>query len=130
MIPESCMKSRTKTELLEETRKLQKKNASLLNKLNKLNYAKSKDTHTVLGEIFQNAGLGIAIVDINGIHIEINNFLAKMLGYSRRYLLKKHFKVFTHPEDVENDIRLFKQLVSGEKRSYQLDKRYIKRYRI
>ena len=126
-MPEGWMKNKTKTELLEETRNLKKKNTSLLNKLNKLNYAKSKNTHTILGEIFQNAGIGIAIVDINGIQLEVNTFFAKMLGYSRSYLQKKHFKIFTHPEDVEIDLKLFKQLVSGEKKSYQYIKRYIQK---
>ena len=121
------MKEKTKAELLKDIQKLKRENKSLSNKLDKHSKDDRKTTSSLLGDIFENAGLGIALVDPDGNVKEVNYSLTQILGYSKSELQTMHFKNFSHPHDVDSDIRLFNNLISGKRKSYQLDKRYIKK---
>jgi PAS domain S-box-containing protein len=48
-----------------------------------------------------------------------------MLGYTEEDLHALTFAEFTHPDDVEPNLTLFRQAMSGEIDRYELDKRYI-----
>jgi PAS domain S-box-containing protein len=50
-----------------------------------------------------------------------------MLGYTAEELLGKHFVEFTHPADAEADEALFQEVLAGERESYGLLKRYIRK---
>lgn len=114
-------------ELLKEIKKLQKENNLLRKKLTHEEDSRVSNTHGILTDVFENAGLGIALVDVHGNHIQVNASFTKMLGYSKKEMLNKHFKDFTHPLDIKNDLKLFQQIIKGTKKSYKLDKRYIKK---
>ena len=76
---------------------------------------------------FNAAGIGKAIVTATGHCVEVNGSLAESLGYSRDELVGVHFASFTHPEDIEADLHLFNAVMRGERDSYQLEKRYVRR---
>ena len=76
---------------------------------------------------FENAAVGIAHVGLDGSWIRINNRLTDIIGYPREELLTQTFQAITHPEDLDADLALYKQLLSGEIDHYQLEKRYIHR---
>lgn len=114
-------------ELLKEIKKLQKENNLLGKRLAHIEDSRVQNTHDILTDIFENAGLGISLVDVHGHHLQVNTSFTKMLGYSKKEMLNKHFKEFTHPHDVKNDLKLFQQMIKGTKKSYKLDKRYIKK---
>jgi len=84
-----------------------------------------KESEKKFRGVFENVPFGMAILNINGFHIENNKSLSKMVGYSREELKNMTFKEFTHPEDAEKDWHLFKKLGDGEIKSYQIEKRYI-----
>lgn len=77
--------------------------------------------------VFQNAHIGIAISDIDsgGRSIESNSALQKLLGYSGRELRTISFTEFTHPEDIDLDLRLYKELITGVRDYYDMEKRFI-----
>ena len=75
--------------------------------------------------IFNNANVGIAKVAFNGSWVEVNSKLCELLGYSSEELKNLPFQKITHPEDVEKELALMKQLVEGNKDDYKLDKRYV-----
>jgi PAS domain S-box-containing protein len=77
--------------------------------------------------IFEQAALGIALVDMGGILIETNPTLQAMLGYSADELRSMVFADFTHPEDVDADMALFEELAQGKREFYQLTKRYLRK---
>ena len=54
-----------------------------------------------------------------------NPAVERMLGYSREELRGMHFRDFTHPEDVDQDVRHFEELVDGKRESYELEVRYL-----
>jgi len=74
---------------------------------------------------FNTAPQGIAIVDLDGRWMEVNDALCRMLGYSREELLQLDFQHITHPDDLAKDLALLQQLLEGVIADYQLEKRYI-----
>jgi len=76
--------------------------------------------------IFQNAALGIALIDEAGTLLAANPALEQMVGYERDRLVGMHFNDFTHPDDVAEDQRLYDALITGERDQYQIEKRFIR----
>jgi PAS domain S-box-containing protein len=76
---------------------------------------------------FNAAAIGIAVVALDGHPMQANAALCRMLGYSEADLLQLAYPAFTHPDDVVADQTLAAELVAGERQSYQLEKRYIRR---
>ena len=77
--------------------------------------------------IFEESGIGIALVDLAGRPFECNAALQAMLGYSAEELRDRAFTEVTHPEDVDADWSLFKELMGNRRTHYQLEKRYIRK---
>ncbi|HEY9834162.1 MAG TPA: PAS domain S-box protein [Stenomitos sp.] len=73
---------------------------------------------------FDNAAIGMALVGIEGRWLKVNRSLCDLVGYSEQELLSLSFQDITHPEDMEADLSYARQLLAGEIRSYQLEKRY------
>jgi PAS domain S-box-containing protein len=80
-----------------------------------------------LRAIFDNAAVGIALVDLEGYVVESNPGLLKMLRYTAEELAGKHFVEFTHPADVEADEALFQELLVGKRESYALSRRCVRK---
>jgi PAS domain S-box-containing protein len=80
-----------------------------------------------LRTIFEGAALGIALSDMEGRILESNQALQMMLGYRAEELVGRAFPEFTHPEDVDADLELFRELMTGERDEYSLDKRYVRK---
>ncbi|MBD2743520.1 PAS domain S-box protein [Coleofasciculus sp. FACHB-1120] len=76
---------------------------------------------------FEEAPIGISVVDLNGRFVKINKTYCEMLGYPEQELSQLTFADITHPEDVEKDWRYIEQIFKGEVASYQIEKRYIKK---
>jgi PAS domain S-box-containing protein len=79
--------------------------------------------------IFENASVGIALVDLDGYLLTANEANCRFLGYSPEELVGLHFSVFTHPDDLALDTDLFPCLLRGEIHSYTIDKRSVRKDR-
>ncbi|MCG1036762.1 PAS domain-containing sensor histidine kinase [Polaribacter sargassicola] len=77
--------------------------------------------------IFNNAGVGIALTDLNGVPVFTNKKFNNTIGYAKDEIIKMEFKDFTHPEDLQSNLILFKKLVSQEINSFNIEKRYIRK---
>lgn len=75
--------------------------------------------------IFDNASIGLAQVGPDGRFIEVNRQFCRVLGYSRTELLDLTYRDITHPEDCDKDLKVRQQLLSGERSSAVLEKRYV-----
>jgi PAS domain S-box-containing protein len=71
--------------------------------------------------------IGMTICSPEGIWVEINDRLCEMLGYSREELLDKHWREFTHPDDLEISHVHFQRVLAGEIDDYIIDKRFIRK---
>jgi PAS domain S-box-containing protein len=76
---------------------------------------------------FELAGIGMAIVGLDGRWLRVNRSLCDILGYTAEELLQKHFQEFTHPEDLEEDLTHVQDLLAGTRRFYRMEKRYLHR---
>ncbi len=75
--------------------------------------------------MFDTAAHGIGMSDLNGRWIKVNQALCDLLGYSEQDLLEFRFQDVTHPDDLDDDLKLFDQALAGEFQSYQREKRYV-----
>ena len=73
---------------------------------------------------FQAAAIGMALVSLDGRFAEVNDSLCDIVGYSREDLTRLTFQEITHPEDLELDLSLVRELTRGDIPHYHLDKRY------
>jgi len=74
---------------------------------------------------FDNAPIGVAIVDLDGRFLQVNRSLCEILGYPEEVLLAKTFQQITHPDDVEASMEHVRRAMSDEVGSYSLEKRYL-----
>ncbi|MBW4546687.1 MAG: PAS domain S-box protein [Symplocastrum torsivum CPER-KK1] len=76
---------------------------------------------------FEEAPIGISVVDLSGRFLTVNKTYCEMLGYSAPELHQLTFAAITHPNDVQTDVVYAEQLFKGEIPIYQIEKRYIKK---
>lgn len=77
--------------------------------------------------LYENAPIGIVIVDPNAKILECNNYLLKMLGYSKEELVGQASFKFLHEDFIEYKKSALQKLFSGEiKRFYIEEKRRTK----
>jgi PAS domain S-box-containing protein len=77
--------------------------------------------------IFEDAAIGITVVDFTGRPVRCNPALERILGYTEAELCRMAFPEFTHPDDVQADMDLYQSLLAGERDQYQIEKRYIRK---
>ncbi|MES2571337.1 MAG: PAS domain S-box protein [Verrucomicrobiota bacterium] len=73
---------------------------------------------------FEFAGIGMALVSLQGHWLKVNEKICEILGYSSEDLLVTTFQELSHPEDLDADLHEVGRLIAGELRSYQIEKRY------
>ncbi len=83
-----------------------------------------RDSEQRLRNIFDNAPIGIAFTDVNGVLQDVNPYFCRLLGYSATELQRMRLMDITDPEDVAEDVRLGLQLLRGEIAIYRRHKRY------
>jgi PAS domain S-box-containing protein len=88
-----------------------------------------RDSERRFRAIFDAAAIGIGHCTLNGHMVEINRAMEQFLGYSADELRGMHIRKFTHEADVAQDESLFAELISGQRQSCQLEKRYIRKDR-
>lgn len=76
---------------------------------------------------FNMGAVGMCVTTPEKDWVEVNEQLCSMLGYTREELKQLTWIQLTHPDDLEADLDLFHQAMRGERDTYQLDKRFIRR---
>jgi PAS domain S-box-containing protein len=82
--------------------------------------------------IFNQAPIGIAITHSceqnqpDEVIVKINSVFEQITGIAKGELIRSGWEKITHPDDLEEDMKNFQRLKSGEIRMYSMDKRYIK----
>jgi PAS domain S-box-containing protein len=77
--------------------------------------------------VFENAAIGMALVNGEGRLVKSNSALQQFLGCSEAELAGLTFTDFSHPDDAAGDLDLLRSFKSGERRSYQSERRYLRR---
>ncbi|MBD3322181.1 MAG: PAS domain S-box protein [Chitinivibrionales bacterium] len=71
--------------------------------------------------------VGMAIENVDGSWVSVNDTLCRIFGYSRKQLMKMHWKNLTWHEDIDKDMALFEKLVHGKIDSYSTEKRFLRK---
>jgi PAS domain S-box-containing protein len=78
--------------------------------------------------VFEDAPVGIALVDTDRQLMDANRLLCEMLGWRRDELLGRPLAALVHPADHDVDAELEKQVMAGEIPRYRVEKRYRTRH--
>ncbi|SPP63782.1 PAS domain S-box protein [Nitrospira lenta] len=74
---------------------------------------------------FHEAAIGMALVSTDGRWLQVNRALCDLVGYSREELEATTFQALTYPDDLETDLGYVQQMLNGDIRTYQMEKRYL-----
>ncbi|WP_414575450.1 PAS domain S-box protein [Anabaena sp. CCY 9402-a] len=77
--------------------------------------------------MFNQAALGIALVNLDGQFLQVNPALCKLTGYSHDELIQMNFEDITHPDDLESDWNEAQRVLAQEISNYSLEKRYVRK---
>jgi PAS domain S-box-containing protein len=75
---------------------------------------------------FDDAPIGMALIDLDGRWLRLNRSLCQMLGRSEQQLRTTELNELSHPEDRRLDRPLIKELLAGRRRSFAIEKRYLR----
>jgi PAS domain S-box-containing protein len=76
---------------------------------------------------FRHAMIGMAIVDLAGRPVKVNDAFCRLLGQSEEELRRDTVFALTHPDDIEASLALIERLLSGEVPSARIEKRYVRK---
>lgn len=86
-----------------------------------------RDSEERFRQAFENAPIGMAVVDFEYRLRRVNSALCRALAYPAAELLDQRFVDITHADDVKRDVELANQLFHGEIPSYRIEKRFVKK---
>ena len=86
---------------------------------------RASDTAELWRLTLEHSPIGMALVGLDGRLLLVNRAMCDMLGYGAEELSQRGFQELTHAEDLDADLELFAQALSGEIDSYRLRKRYL-----
>ena len=73
---------------------------------------------------FANAPIGMALVEMNGGWLQVNDALCQIIGYPEGDLKATTLDAITHPEDIGLAADDLQRLLAGQIPSYQVEKRF------
>jgi len=62
---------------------------------------------------------------LNASIVKVNRAICDLFGYSEAELLARSMQSITYPEDLANSMESIRELIAGDIRSFQIEKRYI-----
>jgi PAS domain S-box-containing protein len=77
--------------------------------------------------VFENAAIGMALVDREGALVRTNAALQHFLNRTEAELSAMSFKQFSHPDDADEDRELLASFSSGTRRAYQGERRFVRK---
>ncbi len=85
-----------------------------------------KRSETKFRAVFEKAAIGMGRVRFDDARwIDVNDTFCNMLGYDRQELLVIPWPDITHPEDIDIDLKPFRQMAAGQLEKYTVEKRFI-----
>ncbi len=74
---------------------------------------------------FEAAPIGMALSDLEGRFIQVNDALCAITGYTREELEEMGFAELSHPSDLMRDEEMMRSLLSGEQSTFWMEKRFV-----
>jgi PAS domain S-box-containing protein len=86
--------------------------------------ARLRASEELFRAIFENAGIGISVLNQNARLLQVNPTMEEMFGYSEGEMRDMEVTALTHPDDVKSDMDAFQEVGAGRLDRYQVEKRY------
>jgi diguanylate cyclase (GGDEF)-like protein/PAS domain S-box-containing protein len=83
-----------------------------------------RDSEARFRTLFGQAPVGIGIGDVHGRILDVNDALARMLGYTEEEFRARRVEDFMHPDDAAGIWQDYAALVAGELDEFRTEKRY------
>src|SRR5687768_1616628 len=77
--------------------------------------------------VFNDAAVGVGILGSDRRLMDVNPALCRMYGKTRDELIGMNAAEVTFPEDDSASMQLFNELLAGQRDSYEVDRRYIRK---
>ena len=77
--------------------------------------------------VFESSAIGIALTDVDGRFLSTNSAYQRITGYTAEELGDLRFAEITHECDRDANLRLFAELLAGERQEYRIEKRYLRK---
>lgn len=77
--------------------------------------------------IFEDAPIGIVVVDASMKVVDVNAAYCEMLGMTEAEVMTSRVPDFTHPDDRRRDAEFLPLVLSGQLAQYKAEKRYIRK---
>ena len=74
---------------------------------------------------FEEADIGIAHVSLDGKWVDTNEYLTKLLGYTKEEFQSMYVSDVTYPDDRDKSTRMLEHLIKNNQNSYHIEKRYV-----
>lgn len=83
------------------------------------------DNQLLFIHAFEHAGIGMALISLDGKIVKVNQSLCDSLGYEENEFLQLNILDILPPEEAEIDHHIVRVLSEGKRNSYQIERRYI-----
>lgn len=77
--------------------------------------------------VFAGAPIGIGIGSVDGQILDVNESLQQLLGYTAEEFTQRNVSAFIHPADAASVWQLYEQLVTGQRDSFRVEKRFFRK---
>jgi PAS domain S-box-containing protein len=77
--------------------------------------------------VFDSAAIGIGILSLEQEVVDANPAMCRLLGLPREQVIGLKSAQATHPDDWAESSRLFEELLSGQRDSYLVERRYLRK---
>ena len=74
---------------------------------------------------FEDSGVGMLMVELDGSFRWANNAFCKFLGYSKNEILAKSIADITHPADIKAGLDGLEKMIAGKIFNFNVEKRYL-----
>jgi two-component system, cell cycle sensor histidine kinase and response regulator CckA len=85
-----------------------------------------RDSQEQFQNTFEQVGIGMALISLDGRWLRVNRVLSEMLGSPPDLLIGYPAESRTHPDDAPADREAIRLLLAGECRTYTMEKRYLR----
>lgn len=86
-----------------------------------------EESRRIFKNAFDFASIGMALVDIKGRWLDVNQSACDIFGYTKEEMQQRTFIEMTHPDDIQQDLEYIKKLLAREIDNYRMEKRYFKK---
>ncbi|MDC4228035.1 MAG: PAS domain S-box protein [Candidatus Manganitrophus sp.] len=78
---------------------------------------------------FDRAPIGMTLTGLDGRWIEVNHAFCQMVGYSEQELVGMNFRTIMNLDDLEANLKGFRELLNREKDPFKMEKRFFHKRR-